>query len=147
MLFVQLIFKHKEEVGFKIVINGIGRKSNAWVSPIGCLMFSYKSALTNSKYIGLAQYLEALVTCKAIKELKELKDQDYLDINIKWPNDVYMNRRTKLVGIICQSAYSNGVFDITSGIGINVSNYKPTTCLEKEIEDKTGKRIHLSRYF
>lgn len=109
-------------------------------------MFSFKSAMTNPQYICLTQYLEALVTCKAINEMDELKGKRLLDVNIKWPNDVYMNKRTKFVGIICQSSYTNGYFDITSGIGINVSNYKPTTCLEKEIEIKTGNRIHLSRY-
>ena len=107
-------------------------------------MFSYKSASVNSKYVGLIQYLEAVITCKAINEMKELKD--LLDINIKWPNDVYVNKRMKFVGIMCQSVYSNNIFDITSGIGINVSNYKPTTCLEKELEEKIGKRIHLSGY-
>lgn len=106
-------------------------------------MFSYKCASTNPKVLGLTQYLEALVTCKAIKELDEV--QSLLDINIKWPNDVYVNRTTKFVGIICQSVYSNNVFDITSGIGINVSNDKPTTCLEKEVEKKTGTRPSISR--
>lgn len=108
-------------------------------------MFSYKCAATNPKVVGLLQYLEALVTCKAIMEMEEIKT--LLDINIKWPNDVYVNRKTKFVGIVCQSLYSNNVFDITSGIGINVSNDKPTTCLEKEIEAKTGVRPQLSRYY
>ena len=94
------------------------------------------------------QYLEALVTCKAIRAMEEsiLPDgKAVLDLNIKWPNDVYLDKSKKFVGIVCQSTYSNNAFDITSGIGINVSNSKPTTCLEKELEAKTGRHFQLSR--
>ena len=113
-------------------------------------MFSYKSSTTNSSVVGLIQYLEALVTCKAIKALEEsiLPEQEgkaVLDINIKWPNDVYIDKSKKFVGIVCQSTYSSNAFDITSGIGINVSNNKPTTCLEKELEMKIGRTIQLPR--
>ena len=125
-----------------IQTQGRGRVSNTWVSPIGCMMFSYKTILQNSEYIGMLQYLEALVMCEAIKELDCAKD---IDINIKWPNDVYVNRRQKICGILCESTYNNGVFNVTSGIGINVSNRKPTTCLEEQVKEKTGKIVHISR--
>ena len=105
-------------------------------------MFSYKSIVQSSDYVGQMQYLIALVMCEAIKQLNGLSE---LDINIKWPNDIYVNKRTKVCGIISQSVYSNGIFDITSGIGLNVSNRKPTTCLEEEVKIKTGKVIHISR--
>lgn len=105
-------------------------------------MFSYKSMIQNSEYVGLMQYLEALVMCDALEEMKGVPG---IDINIKWPNDVYVNKKTKICGILCQSVYTNGMFDITSGIGINVSNRKPTTCIEQEVKELTGETIHLSR--
>ena len=98
--------------------------------------------LQNSEYVGLMQYLEALVMCDALQEMNEASK---IDINIKWPNDVYVNKKTKICGIMCQSVYTNGVFDITSGIGINISNRKPTTCIEHEVKEITGETVHLSR--
>ena len=110
-------------------------------------MFSFKSVLGNGNYTGQMQYLIALVMCEAIKQVKGVSE---LDINIKWPNDLLVNKRTKLCGIISYATYHNGdygnnVFDITSGIGINISNRKPTTCLEEEVKKKTGNVIHISR--
>ena len=97
-------------------------------------MFSYKSTLQNGDYVSLMQYLEALVMCQAINEMEGVNG---IDVNIKWPNDV--------CGILCQSVYCNGSFDITSGIGINVSNRKPTTCIEQQVKERTGRIVHLSR--
>ena len=105
-------------------------------------MFSYKSVLDNGDYTGLMQYLIALVMCEAIKQLNGLSE---LDINIKWPNDIYVNKRTKVCGIISYASYLNGKYDLVSGAGLNVSNRKPTTCLEEEVKIKTGKVIHISR--
>ena len=105
-------------------------------------MFSYKSVLDNGDYTGLMQYLIALVMCEAIKQLNGLSE---LDINIKWPNDIYVNKRTKVCGIISYAPYLNGKYDLVSGAGLNVSNRKPTTCLEEEVKIKTGKVIHISR--
>ena len=105
-------------------------------------MFSFKSVVGNGNYTGQMQYLIALVMCEAIKQVKGVSE---LDINIKWPNDLLVSKRTKICGIISQSFYGNNVFDITSGIGINISNRKPTTCLEEEVKKKTGNVIHISR--
>lgn len=106
-------------------------------------MFSFKSALENSSYVSLMQYLEALVMCEALKEFECVKG---LDINIKWPNDVYVDKKHKICGILCQSALSGGMFDVTSGIGVNISNRKPTVCIEEKVCEVTGKKVHISRY-
>ena len=90
----------------------------------------------------MVQYLEVLLMCKTLQEIPYVKD---LVINIKWPNDLYMDKRHKLCGILCHSEFCNGMFDITSGVGINVSNQSPTVCLEEKIRELTGQRIHISR--
>ena len=105
-------------------------------------MFSFKSVVTSNAYVNMIQYLDALIVCESLQEKEELR---CLDINIKWPNDVYVNRQTKFCGMLCQSSYHDGVFEVTSGIGINISNRRPTTCLEEQVALKTGKKIHLSR--
>lgn len=62
-----------------------------------------------------------------------------MNIGIKWPNDIYYDGRLKVGGVICQSAYTGKMWDVTIGIGINISNKQPTTCMD-EIASKLKKR-------
>lgn len=55
---------------------------------------------------------------------------------------------------MCQSSLYNNEFDITSGIGMNISNQKPTTCLVDMLREKYGnnapeifKEDFLAKYF
>ena len=49
---------------------------------------------------------------------------------IKWPNDIYTaDGSTKLGGVLCQSSVSDGQFEVVTGVGVNVFNTAPTTCL------------------
>ena len=121
----------------------IGRSSNVWVSPPGCLMFSFNCSMQNGQFVNMIQYLEALVMCKTLREIPYAND---LAINIKWPNDLFLDKRHKLCGILCYSEFCDGMFNITSGIGINVSNRSPTVCLEEKIRELTGKVTTISRY-
>ena len=121
----------------------IGRSSNVWVSPPGCLMFSFNCSMQNGQFVNMIQYLEALVMCKTLREIPYAND---LAINIKWPNDLFLDKRHELCGILCYSEFCDGMFNITSGIGINVSNRSPTVCLEEKIRELTGKVTTISRY-
>ena len=56
-----------------------------------------------------------------------------LDVRIKWPNDL-MAAGQKLGGILCHSAYSNRQFVSTIGVGLNLSNRQPTTCIDALVE-------------
>jgi len=58
-----------------------------------------------------------------------------VDVRIKWPNDIYAHG-LKLAGILCQSAYRNQRFQVVIGIGLNLSNRQPTTCVDALIEEK-----------
>jgi biotin--protein ligase len=58
-----------------------------------------------------------------------------VDVRIKWPNDVY-GHQLKIAGILCQSAYRNQQFQVVIGIGLNLSNRQPTTCVDALIEEK-----------
>lgn len=113
-------------------MSGKGRGSNTWVSPDGCLMFSLKLQLANPKLLAFIQYLVCLVLVKAIKTMGPCTEN--LDVRIKWPNDIYTSQGVKLGGILCQSSYVPGsLFDIIVGVGLNVSNTTPTTCLNNLI--------------
>ncbi|KAK8805615.1 hypothetical protein WA158_002271 [Blastocystis sp. Blastoise] len=120
---------------------GRGRTSNKWVSPRGCLMFSFKMQLINGNYLCFVQYIISIAIIRAIKQMEGCQN---LDIGIKWPNDIYINKRTKIGGIICQSVYSSA-FDITLGCGININNDAPSTCIDTEASILAKRPIILSR--
>eukprot|EP00942_MAST-04A_sp_MAST-4A-sp1_P008113 g8113.t1 len=105
---------------------GKGRGGNVWESPHGCSMFSFKSVETNGARLPFIQYMISLAIIKAIKALPGGTD---IDIGIKWPNDIYVNKTIKIGGVLCQSSSYNGVFDVTLGVGINTTNDQPTVSL------------------
>ena len=57
-----------------------------------------------------------------------------LGLGIKWPNDIYAGG-FKLGGVLCHSAYRDGVFHITMGVGLNLSNRQPSTCVDALIAE------------
>lgn len=57
-----------------------------------------------------------------------------LDIRLKWPNDIYANASIKLGGVIANTEI-NGMDAICNiGIGFNLDNRVPTTCLNEIIK-------------
>lgn len=58
-----------------------------------------------------------------------------LGVKIKWPNDIYCDN-LKLGGILCQSTYRDQKFHLVSGVGLNVDNRQPTTCVNELFEAK-----------
>lgn len=68
-----------------------------------------------------------------------------MNIGIKWPNDIFYNKTQKVGGIICQSAYTGRAFDITIGIGINISNNRPTTCMDEIASNLKKEKVVLGR--
>ena len=56
-----------------------------------------------------------------------------VDVRIKWPNDLYAGG-LKLGGILCHSSYRDGRFYVVMGVGLNLSNRQPTTCVDALIE-------------
>ena len=113
-----------------VQLAGKGRGKNEWVSPKGCLSFSYLSHYSNGATLPFVQYLVSLAVVKAIKNKPGLGS---LPLHIKWPNDIYVNRRDKIGGILCNADYDGKMFTVIIGVGINVNNSKPTTCLNDVI--------------
>ncbi|CAN1194498.1 Biotin--protein ligase 1, chloroplastic [Linum perenne] len=107
---------------------GRGRSKNVWESPVGCLLFSFTIQMEDGRAVPLLQYVVSLAVTEAIRELCNMKGLPYIDTRIKWPNDIYLNG-LKVGGILCTSTYRSKKFNISAGIGLNVDNDKPTTCL------------------
>ncbi|MBC7010816.1 bifunctional biotin--[acetyl-CoA-carboxylase] ligase/biotin operon repressor BirA [Pseudoalteromonas sp. BZK2] len=95
---------------------GRGRRGRVWQSPFGAnLYFSYfwrlddglQAAMGVSIAVGLAVY----DTLKALYQL---------DAELKWPNDIYLNRE-KLAGVLVElDGQPQGPCQLVIGIGINL---------------------------
>lgn len=63
------------------------------------------------------------------------------DVRIKWPNDVYVNGKHKIGGIICSSQIIKEEFSILTGTGINIQNVSPYFGLNDFTEDTSGTKL------
>ena len=109
--------------------NGRGRGGNVWESPAGCLLFTFKSMLPASAGARLP-FLQYLVTLAMVRAVKGSAVGGRVGARIKWPNDVYTaDGAVKLGGVLCQSSIHGGKFEVVTGVGLNVANDTPTTCL------------------
>ncbi|TYZ58860.1 hypothetical protein PybrP1_000496 [[Pythium] brassicae (nom. inval.)] len=113
-------------------LQGHGRGANSWVSPAGCLTFSFTSALTDGATLPFVQYLVSLAILRAVEAVHPTPAHANAlsPVRIKWPNDIYAGDKVKIGGMLCQSEYRDGKFNVTTGIGINISNKEPTQCLQ-----------------
>lgn len=69
--------------------------------------------------------------------------QGGLDVRIKWPNDIYY-AGVKIGGALIHTSWKTGKFCVLTGIGLNVSNSQPTTCLDDVISSQTQQQQHSS---
>ncbi|EGG23402.1 biotin ligase 3 [Cavenderia fasciculata] len=108
--------------------SAVGRGQNMWTSPQGCLVFSFKCRESDGSKLPFLQYVSGLALVKAVDSIcPKMKEP----VRLKWPNDVYCGGK-KIGGILCQSNYFGGSFDVVIGIGINVTNSEPSTCLDAQ---------------
>ncbi|QSZ30271.1 hypothetical protein DSL72_004793 [Monilinia vaccinii-corymbosi] len=120
-------------------VAGRGRGSNVWVSPLGCLIWSlcmkHPMELGSKAPVVFIQYLAAIAIVEAIHSYD--KGYDTVPIKLKWPNDIYAQdlsktgkrEYVKVGGILVNSSYSSGNYDLVVGIGLNTTNAAPTTSL------------------
>ncbi|KAL9245527.1 hypothetical protein vseg_019170 [Gypsophila vaccaria] len=127
-----------------VQFKGRGRSTNLWESPAGCLMFSYTLQMEDGRIVPLVQYVASLAFTEAIKEICDKNGLPQLEVKIKWPNDLYLNG-LKVGGILCTSTYRSKKFNISVGIGVNVDNRRPTTCLNERLQEITSKPFQLCR--
>lgn len=116
---------------------GIGHNKNEWLSPIGCCMFTLYLNLNSNNFstsrISLLQLSAALSCVKAVKSITGLEN---LEIGIKWPNDVYFDKKTKLGGVLVKSSLMGNQIGLKIGIGFNLNNQHPTKCLNSILREK-----------
>ncbi|XP_051128807.1 biotin--protein ligase 2-like isoform X2 [Andrographis paniculata] len=111
-----------------IQLKGRGRSKNIWESPKGCLLFSFTLQMEDGRIVPHVQYVVCLAMTEAINDICWKNGMPALDVRIKWPNDLYLHG-LKVGGILCTSTYKSKKFNVSVGIGLNVSNQQPSTCL------------------
>ncbi|KAL2894403.1 Biotin--protein ligase 1 chloroplastic [Bienertia sinuspersici] len=121
---------------------GRGRSTNVWESPPGCLMFSFTIEMEDGRVVPLVQYVASLALTEAIKHLCFENGFPQLGVKIKWPNDLFLNG-SKVGGILCTSTYKSKKFNISVGIGLNIDNKQPTTCLNARLQQIASKSCRL----
>uniref|UniRef100_A0A7N2RB15 BPL/LPL catalytic domain-containing protein n=1 Tax=Quercus lobata TaxID=97700 RepID=A0A7N2RB15_QUELO len=127
-----------------VQFKGRGRSKNVWESPMGCLMFSFTTQMEDGRVVPLVQYVVSLAITEAIKDVCDKNGLPCIDVKIKWPNDLYLNG-LKVGGILCTSTYRSKKFNVSAGIGLNVDNEKPTTCLNAALKELSVVAYQLSR--
>ncbi|CAL5333327.1 unnamed protein product [Camellia sinensis] len=123
---------------------GRGRSKNVWESPKGCLLFSFTIQMEDGRVVPLVQYVVSLAMTEAIKDVCVTNGIPPLEVRIKWPNDLYLNG-LKVGGILCTSVYKSKKFNVSAGIGLNIDNEKPTTCLNAVVKKLTSVAYQLQR--
>ncbi|XP_026828059.1 biotin--protein ligase isoform X2 [Ooceraea biroi] len=127
---------------------GEGRGRNIWLSPLGCAMFTLQVHISKHSVLGrripLLQHVVAVALISAIRSKRGYED---IDLRLKWPNDIYVGNSAKIGGVTVSTQTDGSEYICNIGVGINLSNSKPTTCINDVIEQcnqKYGKK--LSKY-
>ncbi|XP_028452185.1 biotin--protein ligase isoform X2 [Perca flavescens] len=114
---------------------GRGRGGNAWLSPLGCAMFTLAVQVELSSRLGqripFLQHLAALAVVEAVRTLPGYED---IDLRVKWPNDIYYSDLMKLGGVLVTSTVLGSTFHLLIGCGFNVANSNPTVCINDLIQ-------------
>lgn len=120
--------------------NGRGRRGTSWTSPIGSVSLTlalrldhrdtHPSGGGDTNRLVFLQYIAALAVCDVALTHPHWRK----DVVIKWPNDVYAGGK-KVAGVLCEASINaSNYIDVFIGVGVNVCNKSPTTCLYNEIE-------------
>ena len=113
--------------------SGVGRGANAWLSPPGCAAFTLhlpSLSLHDSALGRRVSILQHLVALAVVEAAVGRSGYEGVDARIKWPNDLlHGESRAKLGGVLVKSSIMGKHVRCVVGCGVNLSNGKPTTCL------------------
>jgi biotin---protein ligase len=107
--------------------SGRGRRGSVWESPVHALAFSVNVTvpIKEPHRLTFVQYVAALA---AVECLTDSAYWSCVPLRIKWPNDLLVNG-VKVGGVLCEASSQGDCFNVVVGVGINISNRHPTTCL------------------
>ena len=122
--------------------DGYGRNQKKFVSSFGKqLLFSFSLIFDKLEDI---KGLSLVIGLSIIKSLEKL---GYKNLNIKWPNDIYINNK-KVCGIVIETKYVNKQLVVIVGVGINVLSFdfsRITNNNVTSLDDNVMKNIVMNR--
>ncbi|EDO41056.1 predicted protein, partial [Nematostella vectensis] len=129
-----------DEAGVIVVakqqISGKGRGGNAWLSPVGCMMFSLEVKIRFSTELGSRlPFLQHLASLSFVEAVRTIPGYEDINVRLKWPNDIYYGKESKLGGVLVTSSITGNTLHAVVGMGINISNSEPTTCINDIIRE------------
>jgi len=118
-------------------VSGRGRGDNRWESPAGCLTFSFSTSVQQPALLPFFQYVVSMALYKTVSAITKDDAKASVGLQLKWPNDIYGPNKAKIGGVLCESrvkvsnrgAGKGPSFYVIAGVGINLFNSQPTTCL------------------
>lgn len=112
-----------------------GRSKNAWLSPLGCAMFTLQIHVPTDTILGKCiSLLQHLVSVAIVSAIKSLPGYEEIELRLKWPNDIYVGNKIKIGGIIVNTQIVSDLNICNIGVGVNLSNEKPTCCINDVIK-------------
>ncbi|XP_051047878.1 biotin--protein ligase [Phodopus roborovskii] len=135
-----LMFEMPQEMGLIAIAvrqtQGKGRGPNAWLSPVGCALFTLLVSIPLRSQLGqripFVQHLMSLAVVEAVRSIPEYED---INLRVKWPNDIYYSDLMKIGGVLVNSTLMGETFYILIGCGFNVTNSNPTICINDLIAE------------
>jgi biotin-[acetyl-CoA-carboxylase] ligase BirA-like protein len=100
-------------VSARLQDQGRGRLGRTWVSLPGNLFLSYVARISEPSLLTWIPLTSAVALAKAIHRLYPAAD-----IQIKWPNDVWLGGK-KLAGILCEGIAAKQNSFLVIGVGVN----------------------------
>ncbi|XP_043280119.1 biotin--protein ligase isoform X2 [Venturia canescens] len=96
---------------------GQGRRTNLWLSPPGCAMFTMQLHVpVNSELGSRLSILQHLVAVATVSAIKSLPGYENIDLRLKWPNDFYAGSETKIGGLIVSTIMESSIAICNIGI-------------------------------
>ncbi|CAJ0565662.1 unnamed protein product, partial [Mesorhabditis spiculigera] len=109
---------------------GRGRGGNEFIALPGTAMFTLNCILPKSCRLAenpsLTQHIMATAVAESVHKLAGVDDFPFC---LKWPNDFYSGRTNKVGGLLAECKHRDESLEFIIGVGINVSNSRPTICL------------------
>lgn len=123
-----------------VQMHGRGRGGNKWDASHGGLVFSISLSIFDRRNLLLLQYLGAIAVVQVLKDLlmilgEKNNNESSETFDIKWPNDIFYGK-SKIGGVLCNSKYKDGRFDVAVGIGLNLTNKGEYLSVQEIIESK-----------
>ncbi len=109
---------------------GRGRRGNTFFSPLSGLYYTLVIKPEKEE-----EAIAKMTLAAAVSALEAIRDTAGITCEIKWVNDLYLNRR-KVAGILCEAPRNSSgeLYGIIIGIGINICQKE----FPEELRDKAG---------